>query len=126
MQEKDEKCIKGKERRCRRFKKNIGGIKMRKRKMSITIPSFTFEADVSLSEIDTEEYRVNIDNFANNIPDKFLDIVYPAIMKTVKKEFKIKDIKENKKMESGHTYNRCGTTSCYFPTGLNYGKKESK
>jgi hypothetical protein len=107
-----------------------GEIKMRKNKVSITVPSFTFEADVFVNK-STEYiksttgngYKVNIHNGDHDIYHKFLDIMYPAIMKAVKREFKIRDIKENTKMESGHTYNRCGTTSCYFPTGLYYGKK---
>jgi hypothetical protein len=106
---------------------------MRKNKVKITVPSFTFEADVFVDKVSEyikgttgNGYRVDLHNGEHNIPDKFLDIIYSAVIKAVKKEFKIKNIKENEKMKSGHTYNRCGTTSCYFPTGLYYGIKESE
>jgi hypothetical protein len=91
---------------------------MSRKTIKVTVPQFTFEADTFLGK-SGEDYHVEF--YDNNIPDVLLETVYSAVLKAVKKEFKIKKIYKNEKMKGGYTYNRCGTTSCYFPTSLYYG-----
>lgn len=87
--------------------------------IKITVPEFTFEADTIVYK-SNEDYRVEIKGFGNNIEQKLLDVLYPAIMKKIKKEFKIKDIM----LSEGN--NRVGIMSCYFPTGLYYTSVDKK